>query len=385
MAKKITLEYVKRQFELEGYQLLSIKYQNAFQKLDYICSKGHKHNISWNSWQQGHRCPFCVGLGKPTIEFIKSEFVKEGYQLLTKEYKDNKQKLEFICSNDHNHSISWSDWKKGNRCPYCSGYFRKTIEFIEIEFAKEGYRLLTTIYEGAHQKLDYICPKGHKHSISWTNWQQGQRCGRCNKYTLPSIEFIKTEFEKEGYVLLSKECTSSTQKLYCMCPDGYKYKVRWNSWQQGQRCPHCKRKKLSERRKQLWDTFEYRQRITEKIKQCWKDPIFQKKIRKACALKPNKPEQALSKLLQNLFPNEYKYVGDFQFFLGGKNPDFMNLNGKKFLIELYGDYWHRNDDPQERIDHFKKFGFNTLIIWEHELKDQELLKNKLQNFHKGSK
>ena len=59
----------------------------------------------------------------------------------------------------------------------------------------------------------------------------------------------------------------------------------------------------------------------------------------------------------------------------------MNINGRKSLIELYGDYWHKNDNPQDRIDHFKQFGFDTLVIWEKELKDQEMLVNKLQNFH----
>ena len=115
----------------------------------------------------------------------------------------------------------------------------------------------------------------------------------------------------------------------------------------------------------------------------WQDPIFQKKQYKARAIRPNKPETILLNLLNDLFLNEYKYVGDFQFFLGGRNPDFMNINGQKKLIELYGDYWHKNDNPQDRIDHFKQYGFDTLVIWECELKRNKLkLKNKLMDFHR---
>jgi hypothetical protein len=33
---------------------------------------------------------------KLTIEFIREQFEKEGYTLLTKEYINNKQKLEYI-------------------------------------------------------------------------------------------------------------------------------------------------------------------------------------------------------------------------------------------------------------------------------------------------
>ena len=40
-----------------------------------------------------------------------------------------------------------------------------TIEFVRESFEAEGYELLTEEYIGSKQKLDYICPKGHKHSI----------------------------------------------------------------------------------------------------------------------------------------------------------------------------------------------------------------------------
>ena len=68
--------------------------------------------------------------------------------------------------------------------------------------------------------------------------------------------------------------------------------------------------------------------------------------------------------------------------LSGKIPDFVNVNGKKKLIELYGDYWHRNDNPQDRINLFKKFGWDTLVVWEKELKDEILLKEKILEFNK---
>jgi G:T-mismatch repair DNA endonuclease (very short patch repair protein) len=38
-------------------------------------------------------------------------------------------------------------------------------------------------------------------------------------------------------------------------------------------------------------------------------------------------------------------------------------------------------NPQDRIDAFKPFGFDTLVIWERELKDIENVKNKIQEFH----
>jgi len=79
-----------------------------------------------------------------------------------------------------------------------------------------------------------------------------------------------------------------------------------------------------------------------------------------------------------LTPYSYKFVGDGQLWIGGKCPDFWNGDHK--LIELYGDYWHRDNDPNERISHFEQFGFDCLVIWEHELDNREDLRSKIGDF-----
>jgi len=103
---------------------------------------------------------------------------------------------------------------------------------------------------------------------------------------------------------------------------------------------------------------------------------------KSCGTKPNKKEIILDNFLKSILPIEYQInVKADVMTLGGKIPDFVNINGKKKLIELYGDFWHRNDNPQDRIDYFKNFGWDTLVIWEKELKDRESLKEKILNFN----
>lgn len=96
-------------------------------------------------------------------------------------------------------------------------------------------------------------------------------------------------------------------------------------------------------------------------------------IHKAVSRVPNKPETFLTNLLDDLFPGEWKYVGDGQMVIAGKCPDFVNINGQKKIIELFGDYWHRGDDPEDRKRIFSPFGFDTLVIWEHELKKDSLV------------
>ncbi len=121
MGKKITINYIKQFFDSEECTLLSTEYINSQTPLDFICSNGHRFKITWNHWQQGHRCGKCskyhVGL---IYEFVKQSFENEKYQLLSTEYIDNKTYLEIICPNGHKHKIIWINWQQGQRCPKCS-------------------------------------------------------------------------------------------------------------------------------------------------------------------------------------------------------------------------------------------------------------------------
>ncbi len=102
--------------------------------------------------------------------------------------------------------------------------------------------------------------------------------------------------------------------------------------------------------------------------------------RLGCHIHPNKAETALLKLLETEYPGEWKFVGDGSMVIGGKNPDFANINGRKELIELFGDYWHKGEDPQNRIDLFKSYGFKTLVIWESELENLDEVLGRIAEF-----
>jgi len=105
-------------------------------------------------------------------------------------------------------------------------------------------------------------------------------------------------------------------------------------------------------------------------------------------LSPNKPERRLRNGLNKMFPGEYKFVGDGKTFIGGKCPDFINVNGQKKIIELFGTFWHskkmtgmsRKEYEEQRIKHFAKYGFRTLVIWQKELENIKKLKRKLIEF-----
>ena len=126
--------------------------------------------------------------------------------------------------------------------------------------------------------------------------------------------------------------------------------------------------------------------ISKKMIKRWKDPEFVKELINSWhrgGKGQTRPEKDIDSIVQIVIPKEYKFNGNFELgiTIGGKIPDFVNVNGKKKAIDLFGDYWHDGEDPQVRIDLFKKYGWDLLVIWEHELKDRDAVIKKILKFH----
>lgn len=125
-------------------------------------------------------------------------------------------------------------------------------------------------------------------------------------------------------------------------------------------------------------------------KKNWRDKSYIQKVIDGLKPKPNKQEKKLIKIIkENKFP--FKYVGDYKFWIEGRNPDFISTNTSKKIIEMFGDYWHKDskwlkikEEKKEdgTIKHYKKYGYKTLIIWESELKNLDRIKTKIKNFTK---
>jgi hypothetical protein len=116
-----------------------------------------------------------------------------------------------------------------------------------------------------------------------------------------------------------------------------------------------------------------------------------KKISESFGLKPNGMELYLDSILQNHFPDEWKFVGDGQVIIGGLCPDFINVNGKKKIIELFGHFWHegkiiskggvlehRTEAGKKKV--YGEIGYDTLVIWDDELDNESKVIEKINRF-----
>lgn len=139
-----------------------------------------------------------------------------------------------------------------------------------------------------------------------------------------------------------------------------------------------------------WNSLEYKKRKSLFFKNLWKNEEYRNKTIKATleALqkRPLKTEKLLNQILQNNFPNEWKYTGDGSFLIGYKNPDFININGKKICIEIFNPFFKIRDFgsvenyEKQRSEHFAKYGWKTIFISVPEKLDEKDVLQKITQF-----
>lgn len=101
---------------------------------------------------------------------------------------------------------------------------------------------------------------------------------------------------------------------------------------------------------------------------------------------PSKPELFLFKLIEeNYLPFLHNTRGNkwFKGITMSFNPDFINEE-KKLIIELFGNYWHNLpkliERDKERLEAYSKEGYQTLVIWDKELKEPQQVIKKIEEF-----
>lgn len=139
------------------------------------------------------------------------------------------------------------------------------------------------------------------------------------------------------------------------------------------------------RMKEVCNSAAFKEKSSRNSKARWANPEYKMRVIRAIVkganFKPNVPEKFLMSLLSEIYPKEYKYTGDGSVIIGGKIPDFTNINGKKKLIEVFGDYFHNPKKFKNLQQHrtekgtialYKQYGWDCLVIWEHELEQEKI-------------
>jgi len=157
-------------------------------------------------------------------------------------------------------------------------------------------------------------------------------------------------------------------------------KAKWNN-------PEYRLKQIEKYTKwsrEYWANSDNRIKRSQLIKDRWEgDEEYRNKVIRntinSCKIKPNKPENILFNIVNTLYPDEFELNINGKLIIGGLVPDLASKFTNQ-LVEHYGDYWHRNDNPQDRINKFAELGYQCLVVWEHELKNIPEVINKIRKF-----
>ena len=193
-----------------------------------------------------------------------------------------------------------------------------------------------------------------------------------------------------------KPCTEETKRKISEANKGKRSTVGEKNGMFGKHHTEGARKKMSESRKGKKFSQEHRKKISEgrkrywannpeaKLKQSllgkehWRNEEYLKKLFSSLNKKPNKEELRLDGIIQGNLPAEYKFNGDFSagVTLSGLIPDWVNCNGKKKVIELFGDpfhegkrvknAWRRTEFGRKAV--FSQLGYDCLVILVSELR-----------------
>lgn len=187
---KWTEEVIKSFVEEQGYSFLEfVNFKGINSRVLIQCPNGHEpYEVGFKGFKEGARCNECKkemmrSKFAFTYEQVKEEFEKEGYKLLSTEYKNANTPLLVQCPCGHKpYEVTLGNFKSGHRCAVCSQCAKYDYKQVKDYIEKEGYTLASKEYTGANDcNLIVICEKGHEFKTSFSKFLQGVRCPKCHE------------------------------------------------------------------------------------------------------------------------------------------------------------------------------------------------------------
>lgn len=238
----------------------------------WICEKGHSYQSIIYSRINGTGCPYCANQkilrGYNDLETLYPELVKEW------DYKKNcknpyeispnsSKKYWWLCSNNHSWEISAYSRTHGSGCPYCArqktilGY--NDLKTVNPKLAKQWNKIKNInlspeeVMANSHQKVWWICEKGHEWEAAVVDRNLGNGCPYCsnqkiligyNDLATVKPELLK-EWDYEKNIIKPTEVTKgTTKKAWWICEKGHSYETNISSRTKGTGCPICANKKI---------------------------------------------------------------------------------------------------------------------------------------------
>jgi len=381
----------KHNFCCRNCYLEFVNKQKEILECDYCHKKYYKKNYtSYNTKKMNRKHNFCSR--QCYINFVKEEAIKN----------KNKNKIKLKCENcnkiffRHEHRI------KGNK----SNKFFCSIECFNQWRKKDINSIITTNPNAQSIKKQLVCDNCHKKFIGrFVKGQKHYFCSRECKIAFQSrlnceCDYCHKKFHR------SEKLLKNSNHHFCSRTCFEKYEKQhpefaWNyNLTKGDPRVMAMTKKITAKVKAYYNNLSekdkkeryknYSKKMSKVMTKFFKN-LKGKEREEYFRLKninnnnsPNIPEKIVIDVIKK-YNLPYKFVGDGKFWIEDMNPDFINTNGKKECLEVFGNFWHNPNKInlkfkrtyQGRKYYMKKYGFNCIILWEKQIKkngEQYILK-----------
>ena len=164
-------------------------------------------------------------LAKYSLKQIEEIFLSNGCHLLSTEYSNNKDILEYTCKCGKNKKITFKKYLVDLCCDEChekslTRKFKYKYQDVYKYFQDNNCELLSKEYLNNKSNLEYICECKNKAIICFKAFLNGQRCSKCaiEKRKITNLELydnecsVNSEKIKEKWIDKIKNRTDNDKK-----------------------------------------------------------------------------------------------------------------------------------------------------------------------------
>lgn len=213
-----------------GLKCLSKEYKNNDTDLEFECTRCKESFFRrWKVLKKDRstictRCSIRDSAEKRRYSYkeVSNIFAEENCKLLSTDYIDNKQKLEYRCDCGEESTVALSNFLNGQRCKTCgiqkqADSNRTPYDEVKEIFKIEGCKLLSTTFINSSISLSYICKCGNESRIKLGAFKRGVRCRICAGNSPETYENVKNFFSLNNCELIASTYSNNNQKLEYIC------------------------------------------------------------------------------------------------------------------------------------------------------------------------
>lgn len=209
---------------------------------------------------------------KVTYDEVKAVFEARGYELLSKEYINCEEKLEYICPKHRSQGIQQIDYahiKRGQGCRFCgkenkkSGRQKNLCDYNAKELTEsKGLEFIKITRENSVLYVYYICPKHRQYGVQRTTLESIRRmkvgCTYCIGRHKTTESFKAELVDKNPNIEVLGEYINAHTDILCRCLiDGHEWSPTPNDLLTGQGCPICGKLLCAQKRTKTNEQFLY--------------------------------------------------------------------------------------------------------------------------------